>query len=139
LADRYGRYVLLNPARVERTTALFKRHGGKIISVARFIEGLRQANGIIAGIAGVTWRRFLFFNLIGAVLWTATWTSIGYASGSQIGPIYTTATRYDTYLLIGLGLALAAFVARHVWRRHRSRQIESSAHSDLVPTRSSRR
>ena len=33
----------------------FERHGGKIIIAARFIEGLRQANGIIAGTTGMHW------------------------------------------------------------------------------------
>jgi hypothetical protein len=38
------------------------RHGGKIVIVARFIEGLHQANGIIAGITAMPWLRFLAFN-----------------------------------------------------------------------------
>ena len=66
LAQRYGRYIFLTPERLDKATAFFDRHGGKIIIVARFIEGLRQANGIIAGISGMRWTRFLIFNAIGA-------------------------------------------------------------------------
>src|SRR5262249_39609224 len=69
LAERYGRYILLTPQRLEMATRFFDRHGGKIIIVARFVEGLRQANGIIAGISGLRWTRFLVFNAIGAALW----------------------------------------------------------------------
>ncbi len=127
LAERFGRYVLLTPARLDRATALFDRHGGKIITVARFIEGLRQANGIIAGIARVPWRRFLAFNALGAALWVATWTSVGYFSGSQIGTIYAAATRYDTYIAIALGLALIAYLARRVWKTRRRRAPERPA------------
>ena len=41
LVERFGRYVLLTPERLDRATGFFERHGGKIVAVARFIEGLR--------------------------------------------------------------------------------------------------
>lgn len=53
LVLRYVRYILLTPESVDKATRFFDRHGGWIIIVARFIEGLRQANGIIAGISGL--------------------------------------------------------------------------------------
>src|SRR6059058_5986344 len=40
LVERYGRYIFLTPERVDKTTRFFERHGGKIIVIARFIEGL---------------------------------------------------------------------------------------------------
>jgi membrane protein DedA with SNARE-associated domain len=117
LAERYGRYIFLTPERLEKATGFFERHGGKIIIVARFIEGLRQANGIIAGISGLRWTRFLVFNAIGAALWVAVWTSVGYFSGSHIDTIYATATRYDKYLLIAAVLVVAGYVALRMRRR----------------------
>jgi membrane protein DedA with SNARE-associated domain len=121
LVQRYGRYILLTPERLDRATEFFERHGGKIIIVARFIEGLRQANGIIAGTTGMRWSRFLVFNAIGAALWVALWTSIGYFSGSHIDTIYEDATRYSTYLAIVVGTLLLASVARRVVRLRRAR------------------
>jgi membrane protein DedA with SNARE-associated domain len=117
LAERYGRYIFLTPERLKKATSFFERHGGKIIIVARFIEGLRQANGIIAGISGLRWTRFLVFNAIGAALWVAVWTSVGYFSGSHIDTIYADATRYDKYLVVALVLVLAAYVALRMRRR----------------------
>jgi membrane protein DedA with SNARE-associated domain len=117
LAERYGRYIFLTPGRLEKAASFFERHGGKIIIVARFIEGLRQANGIIAGISGLRWTRFLVFNAIGAALWVAVWTSVGYFSGSHIDTIYADATRYDKYLVVALVLVLAAYVAVRMRRR----------------------
>jgi membrane protein DedA with SNARE-associated domain len=66
VALRWGRYVFLTEERLAQAEYFFNRHGGKIIVVARFIEGLRQANGIIAGISGMHWRRFIVFNALGA-------------------------------------------------------------------------
>jgi membrane protein DedA with SNARE-associated domain len=121
LVERYGRYVFLTPERLDHATSFFERHGGKIIVVARFIEGLRQANGIIAGTTGMRWSRFLIFNAIGAALWVAVWTSIGYFSGSHINTIYDEATRYSTYLAIALGALLIGVIARHIVRVRRAR------------------
>jgi membrane protein DedA with SNARE-associated domain len=121
LVERYGRYIFLTPERVDKATAFFQRHGGKIVIVARFIEGLRQANGIIAGVSGMHWAKFLIFNAIGAALWVAVWASVGYFSGSHIDTIYNDATRYDTYLAIALGALLLAYVARRVVRVRRTR------------------
>jgi membrane protein DedA with SNARE-associated domain len=118
LAERFGRYILLTPERLDKATAFFERHGGKIIVVARFVEGLRQANGIIAGTTGMRWLRFLAFNALGAALWVGVWTSIGYFSGSHINTIYREATRYSTYLAIAVGVLLIAFLARAL-QRHR--------------------
>jgi membrane protein DedA with SNARE-associated domain len=121
LIEHYGRYIFLTPERVDRATGFFDRHGGWIIIVARFIEGLRQANGIIAGLSGIHWTKFLAFNAIGAALWVAVWTSVGYLSGSHINSIYDTATHYSTYVAIALGALLFAYLARHLARVRRAR------------------
>jgi membrane protein DedA with SNARE-associated domain len=121
LALRYGRYVFLTPERLDKATLFFDRHGGKVIVIARFVEGLRQANGIIAGMSGMPWRRFLVFNAIGAALWVGTWTALGYLSGSHINTIYDAAARYSTYLLAALAVLLAAYIARRLVRRRRAR------------------
>lgn len=120
--DRYGRYVFLTPQRMDTATKTFERHGGKIIIIARFIEGLRQANGIIAGTAGIRWPRFLLFNAIGAALWVAVWCTIGYAFGSHIDAVYSALTGVELYLAIGLVVVVVAFVAHRIRRRRRRPQ-----------------
>jgi membrane protein DedA with SNARE-associated domain len=116
LVERFGRYIFLTPERLDRATDFFDRHGGKIVVVARFVEGLRQANGIIAGITGMHWARFLAFNALGAALWVAVWTSVGYFSGDNIDSIYHTAIRYSTYFAILVGVLIVAWIAHRVWR-----------------------
>jgi membrane protein DedA with SNARE-associated domain len=126
LAERYGKYILLTPERLDKAASFFDRHGGKVIVIARFVEGLRQANGIIAGITGMHWTRFLPFNALGAALWVGVWVSIGYFSGDHIDSIYNTATRYQAYFAILVGLLILAFIGRRVlkWRKERSEKAE---------------
>lgn len=126
LVERFGRYIFLTPERLDRTTDFFARNGGKVVVVARFIEGLRQANGIIAGISGMHWAKFLAFNALGAALWVAVWTSLGYFSGNHITPIYNTIQRYTLYFVIVAAVALIAFIAHRVRGRRRRRADTSS-------------
>jgi membrane protein DedA with SNARE-associated domain len=119
LVERYGRYIFLTPERIDKATNFFERHGGKIVVVARFVEGLRQANGIVAGISGMHWAKFLAFNALGAALWVATWTTLGYFSGSHINAIYNTASRYSTYVALAAALLILIYIARRLLKRAR--------------------
>jgi membrane protein DedA with SNARE-associated domain len=117
LVLRWGRYVRLTEDRLHKAEAFFDHHGAWIITVARFIEVLRQANGIVAGISGMRWLRFLAFNALGAALWVGTWVSLGYLAGSHIDTIYPRITKYSFYLLIALAVLLTAYIAWRVLRR----------------------
>ncbi|GGS08084.1 MULTISPECIES: DedA family protein [Streptomyces] len=118
---RWGRYVFLTPKRFEAAEGFFTRHGGKIVTVARFVEGLRQANGIIAGTTGMRWRRFLAFNALGAALWVGLWTTLAYLAGSHITAIYDEIRRYQLYVVLAVAVVIAGFVVRHLVRRRRAR------------------
>ncbi len=119
LVLRFGKYVLLSGERLERAEVFFARNGGKIVVIARFIEGLRQANGIIAGIAEMPWPRFLAFNALGAALWVGVWASVGYLAGDHIQTIYDGVARYSLYVLIALAVVVVALIVRAVLRRRR--------------------
>jgi membrane protein DedA with SNARE-associated domain len=115
LITRWGRYVLLTEERLAKAEAFFARHDGKIVTVARFIEGLRQANGIIAGLAEMPWRRFIAFNALGATLWVGAWVSLGDLAGQHLNTLYPAIQRYELYLLA------AALLARRLLRNRGSR------------------
>ncbi len=120
LALRWGRYVFLTPERLDHAEAFFDHHGGKVVTVARFIEGLRQANGIIAGIAEMPWlRRFVPYNALGAALWVGLWTTVGYTAGNHIDTLYHQIVHYEIYLGIAIVVLIAAYVAHRLWTRHR--------------------
>jgi membrane protein DedA with SNARE-associated domain len=117
LLVKYGRYVLITEERLDKADSFFERHGGKVVVIARFIEGLRQLNGIVAGASSMTWRRFVVFNALGAALWVGTWSAVGYLAGSHITAIYEQVSRYSLYVAIGLAALLLALIARAVLRR----------------------
>src|ERR1700761_8704192 len=112
LLARFGRYVLLTPSRVARAERFFARHGGKIVPVARFVDGLRQANGIIAGMTRMPFRRFLILNAIGAALWAGVWTAAGGLAGRHPATLYPLAGRFGGYELAALAGLVAVLTAR---------------------------
>ena len=124
LALRFGKYVFLTEERLDKAERFFDRRGSIVITFARFVEGLRQANGIIAGITGMHWLRFLVFNAIGAALWVGTWVTIGYFAGSNITTIYHYITLYSYYVLAGLVVLIVGYI---VWRHRRRRRRHAAA------------
>jgi len=123
LVLRFGKYVMLTSERLEKAEDFFRRYGGAVVAGARFIEGLRQANGIVAGTIGMHWLRFIAFNALGAALWVGLWASVGYLAGGHITTIYNAVTRYSLYLLIALAVVVAAWIIRAAVRvRRRARR-----------------
>jgi membrane protein DedA with SNARE-associated domain len=127
---RWGKYVLIKPHHLDRAEAIVSRYGGVVVIVARYIVGLREANGIIAGITRMRWQTFTLFNAIGACAWVATWVSIGSLAGDHIDTIYTDVNRYSLYVLIGLAVLLAAYIARRILLRRRHHQSPATPESD---------
>jgi membrane protein DedA with SNARE-associated domain len=119
LVLKWGRYVFLTEQRLTKAEEFFRCHGGKVVTVARFVEGLRQANGIVAGISRMHWARFLGFNVLGAALWCALWVSVGYVAGSRIGTLYHEFHHYEVYVGVGVAVLVIAYIGRKVYQHRR--------------------
>lgn len=112
LVERYGKYIFLTKERLDKAESYFNRHGGKIVAVARFVDGLRQLNGIIAGISEMRWLKFIIFNLIGAAVWVSFWSIIGYFGGSHI----QTFLNFELYFTVAV---FALVIGRFVFKKHK--------------------
>jgi membrane protein DedA with SNARE-associated domain len=114
------RRLPISEARLERVDGLFRRHGGWFILVARFFDGSRQLNGIMAGMLEMPWWRFTFWNVLGAVLFVAVWGVGTYWLDRDIGEVMAVLRRIEP---LAIALLLAALVAGlvYLWRRrHRN-------------------
>lgn len=100
---KYGHFVFLNSERLRKMEIFFARHGGKVVLVARFFQGLRQFNGIVAGLSRMDWKRFVIFNALGAGLWVGAWSVAAYYLSSQLGTILSGFQHLEKIILIGLG------------------------------------
>ncbi|MDT3444175.1 MULTISPECIES: DedA family protein [unclassified Pseudofrankia] len=71
---------------IEKAHAFFEQHGARSIVLARFVPVIRTFTPIIAGVSRMSYRTFVMYNLIGAVIWGCGVTALGYFLG-QIGVI----------------------------------------------------
>jgi membrane protein DedA with SNARE-associated domain len=123
LVLRFGRCVRLTPQRLDRIDGFIARHGSKIVVIARFVEGVRQLNGVVAGMSRMPWPRFVLFNTIGAAAWVAVWTTGGYFAGNHLNAITATIHRYQLWAIAAAVLALIGYL---LLRRARRRDDAAS-------------
>jgi membrane-associated protein len=76
-----GRHRWLKKEHLDRTHEFFERHGGRAVVLARFVPIVRTFAPFVAGIGAMTYSRFLFYNVFGAVLWVGLLLGAGYWLG----------------------------------------------------------
>ncbi len=81
---------------IERAHNFYEKYGKKTIVFARFIPIIRTFAPIVAGVANMEYRTFIFFNLLGGFLWT--WGMIG--AGFILGNIIPNADKYLTPIIL---------------------------------------
>ena len=67
---------------LERTHKFFEKYGGKTIIIARFIPIIRTFAPFVAGIGGMTYSKFIIYNILGAALWVALLVYSGFYFGN---------------------------------------------------------
>lgn len=69
-------------AYLDKTHSYFERFGGSTIIIARFVPIVRTFAPFVAGVGAMTYSKFLFYNIIGALIWVGLCTYGGYYFGS---------------------------------------------------------
>lgn len=123
---RWGGHPLLKKFKVQesrlaRIELRFARNGRGVLLVARFFEGLRQLNGIVAGLLEMPWRRFTLWNTLGGVLWTGVWGLGVYFLGKKMIPVHLTFKRIEPVILVFTAAALATLLVYLLWQKRSKR------------------
>lgn len=72
---------------ITRAENFYKTHGGKTVTLARFVPVIRTLAPMIAGVAKMDRRQFMFYNVLGAVIWGTSLPLLGYFLGSRLPAI----------------------------------------------------
>jgi membrane-associated protein len=71
-----------NPDHIQRAKSFYETYGGRAIVYARFIPLIRTIMPFMAGVAGMSYPRFLTFSVFGGLGWITSMTILGYKLGS---------------------------------------------------------
>ncbi|GAA5020015.1 VTT domain-containing protein [Terrabacter aeriphilus] len=116
----------------DQTTAFFDQHGNKALVIGRFVPIVRTFITVVAGVSRMERRRFFTWSAVGAVLWAAGITLLGYFLG-QAFPWIT--DKLEVAILLIVAVSLVPMVIEFVQHRQRAKAVAAEvgeAASDIA-------
>ena len=107
---------LIQPRHLEITREFFEDYGPKTIVIARFVPIVRTLAPFVAGLGTMRYRRFMIYNVVGAIAWVVICSVAGYLVGNM--PVVKKNFSLVILGVIGLSLMPAVF---EYWRHRRGR------------------
>ena len=117
---KYGKYVFFKREHLEFTERLFKNYGDKISFVGRLLPVIRTYVSLPAGIGRTNFIKFVFYTLIGSLIWNSILTF----AGMQLGNNWKNIDRYSIYLdivTICIIVGFSAWLGPNLRREGRNR------------------
>jgi membrane protein DedA with SNARE-associated domain len=126
LGRKLGREVLEAPGPFQRRRAMlvragdrfFDKHGGKAVFLARWVALVRVAAAWLAGINGMPFKQFFFWNALGGITWGITFGLVGYYGGQAAANVLAQAG------LIGGVVFGVVLIGAYIYVRRRERRAE---------------
>jgi membrane-associated protein len=119
-ADDYQGFLhkLLNRQHLDKAHAFFEKHGGMAVVSGRFVPIVRTFVPFVAGAASMTASKFVFFNVIGGVIWVGLCAGAGYLFGNV--PIIK-----ENFSLVAIGIVVVSVlpIAFEMLKARRSKAI----------------
>jgi membrane protein DedA with SNARE-associated domain len=127
--EKFGRYLLITKADIDRTERFLAGRGAWAIPLGRTLPFVRSFTSVVAGFSGIRALRFGVLSLIGTLIYGSVIASIGYAVGSAW---HTVSHDLSIAGYIAAAVVVAAIVA-FVLIRLRALRKEQAAGADVVP------
>jgi membrane-associated protein len=122
--ERYGRWLLLTPERLQFARGFVTRYGSIAVFLARFVPGLRFLAGPTAGAMGLKFPPFFISNVLGAALYVPVAVGVGYAigygAGDSIERLRNVVGEVEHIILVVALFTTVAFLARRWLKALRS-------------------
>jgi membrane protein DedA with SNARE-associated domain len=134
LVDRYGKYVLLTHADLDRVEAWFARRGEWMVLFGRIVPVMRTFISVPAGMAEMRPVRFAAFTAIGCSAWVSLLSVIGYELGGRWQSV-TKVFSEAGYIVAAIAVVgIAAFVWHRLRALRRERDVEQRIHGSAAGT-----
>lgn len=118
---------IVTPASRARVEGLFKKHGEKIVMVARFLPGIRTVTYFTAGSVGMSFVRFMVYDSIAALASAPIFVLLGYYFGENIESLLSRVASGERNVMIGIVAVVVIVVLFNRWRTARDKRVEAEA------------
>lgn len=102
---------------VDKAYGFFDTYGGRTIVLARFVPVVRTFAPVVAGVGKMRYRTFVFYNVVGGILWGAGVTALGY----WLGQLEFVRTHIELILIAIVGISVVPIAVELLRARSRSR------------------
>lgn len=115
---KYGKYVLLSKAHLDRADAFFLHRGDVTVFVARLLPVVRTFIAFPAGVARMPMGKFVAYTFAGSLPWCLGLAWVGMKLGEHIDQLKPWFHRFDAVLVVIAVIAVAWFVGKQLKERH---------------------
>ena len=127
LVDRFGRYLLVTRADIDRAERFFAGRGSWVLPVGRALPVVRTFVSIVAGFIEIPPVLFGFLSLIGTAVWVTAISLIGYGVGSAWQSVAHGIAVAGYVIAVVVVIAIGGFIA------YRLREVRREAAERLEP------
>lgn len=131
LIEKYGKYLLITHADLDRADRWFATRGELTVFIARMIPGVRGFISIPAGIARMNVLRFSIFTFAGAFPWTLGLAIGGWVLGANYDEIREVTRPFDIPIILSVLALIIWFV------QHRVREIRAESRALAIMAQAS--
>ena len=107
---------------LERAHAFYEKHGGKTIVMTRFVPIFRTFAPFAAGMSSMGYKRFMVYNLVGAVLWVGLFLYAGFLFGNL-----PAVRKNFTLLILGILVLSVMPIVFEAWKARRANKASPAA------------
>lgn len=111
--------ILFRQEYLQKSEEFYEKHGGKTIILARFTPIVRTFAPVVAGAGKMTRKKFMTFNIVGAIIWTGGLSILGYVIGGRIPHL----DKYIELVIIGVMLFSILIAFGHLLRDPKTRKM----------------
>lgn len=112
-----------------QTEAFFEKYGPLAVVLARFVPVVRTFTPIIAGVSKMHYKTFIFFNMLGGLLWTAGFTYLGFFIGKKL---QDAGINIEIIAITIILLSIAPIIVHALWTKDKRRLLIEGTRHQLI-------